>query len=90
MRLALALILTAAPAFADPLASKAACEAFAASLQNADPVLAFIDFSEGRVAHNLHTEDAKMASDVLDARALGGDMPAEAVAVYVNRVCRSL
>lgn len=90
MRLALALILTAAPAFADPLASKDACEAFAASIPSADPVLAFIDFSQGRLARGLHTADAKMASDALDARALGGDMPAEAVAVYVNRVCRAL
>lgn len=98
MRLAFALTLLAAPAFAlpsglaDPLASSDACAAFAAEIETgaADPVLAGIAFDEGRLVHGLHTEDAKLASDVLASWQVGGSLPSDAVAVYVSRVCRSL
>ena len=50
-----------------------------------------IAFMEGRTVHGLHSEDAKMATDLLNARFEGKvDMPDEAVAVYVERVCRNI
>jgi hypothetical protein len=100
MRLAATLIMLAAPAFAgtlpsgleDPFASADACAAYAARIEAADidPTLASIAILEGRTAHDLHDEDAKLASDVVFAWSKGADIKPAVVSVYVNRVCRSL
>ena len=76
----------------DPLVSKATCEAFAAEVAaGGEPDLQAIAFSEGRLEHGIHSDDAKTATDLLYAR-IGGKlaMPDEAVSIYVDRVCRSL
>ncbi len=90
----------AAPAFSgtlpsgldDPLASAATCEAFANVVADGgDANLQAIAYAEGRTAHHIHTDVAKSATDLLFARANGVlSMLDEAVAVYVNSVCRSL
>lgn len=100
MRLALLLVVATAPVMADtlpsgladPLADAETCRAFAAEVGSGGEVdLQAIAFMEGRTVHGLHSEDAKMATDLLNARFEGKvDMPDEAVAVYVERVCRSI
>jgi hypothetical protein len=100
MRLALLLVAAAAPAMADtlpsglsdPFTSAETCEAFVAQVQGGgDATLQAIAFTEARAAHSVHSDDAKTADDLLYARSLGTvAMPDEAVAVYVERVCRSL
>lgn len=76
----------------DPLVSKAACEAFAGEVAaGGEPDLQAIAFSEGRMEHGIHSDDAKTATDLLFAR-IGGKlaMPDDAVSIYVDMVCRSL
>lgn len=100
MRLALLLVVAAAPAMADtlpsgladPLSDQATCSAFAHDVAaGGEADLQSIAFMEGRMAHGLHSEDAKTATDLLDARFEGNlDMTDEAVAVYVERVCRNI
>lgn len=100
MRLALLLVVAAAPAMAetlpsglaDPLVDAETCAAFAEEVaMSGDPMLQAIAFAEGRTAHQAHSDDAKTATDLLFARADGSlDMQGEAVAVYLDRVCRAL
>lgn len=100
MRAALLLVILAAPAAADtlpsgltdPLSDQAACLAFADEVgAGGEAELQAIAFMEGRTAHALHSEDAKAATDLLNARSTGDlDMADEAVSVYVERVCRSI
>jgi hypothetical protein len=100
MRLALLLVVAAAPMMAgtlpsglsDPLADAETCQAFAAEVgAGGEADLQAIAFMEGRTAHGLHSEDAKTATDLLNARYQGNlDMTDEAVAVYVEIVCRSI
>lgn len=100
MRYALLLVIIAAPAMADtlpsgladPLADAETCRAFAAEVgSGGEADLQAIAFMEGRTVHGLHSEDAKMATDLLNARFEGKvEMPDEAVAVYVERVCRNI
>lgn len=100
MRLALLLVIIAAPAMADtlpsgladPLVNAATCQTFVEEVAaGGETVLQAIAFMEGRAAHDLHSEDAKTATDLLNARSQGTlDMADEAVAVYLARVCRSI
>lgn len=100
MRLVLLLVVAAAPAMADtlpsgladPLADAETCQAFAEEVASGGETdLQSIAFMEGRMAHGLHSADAKTATDLLNARFEGNlDMPDEAVAVYVERVCRNI
>ena len=100
MRLALLLVVAAAPALAeplpsglaDPLANAESCATFAEEVAaGGDPMLQAIAFAEGRAVHKAHSDDAKTATDLLFARADGSlDMQGEAVAVYLDRVCRAL
>jgi hypothetical protein len=100
MRLALLLVVAAAPVMADtlpsgladPLANATACEVFAQEVAaGGESDLQAIAFAEGRTKHRIHSEDAKMATDLLFARTSGElAMPDEAVSVYLSRVCREL
>lgn len=100
MRLALLAVVAASPALADtlpsglsdPFADAETCEAFAEAVRaGGESDLQAIAFMEGRAAHQLHSEDAKTATDLLNARSQGVlGMADEAVAVYLARVCRSI
>ena len=100
LRIAAAVVLSATIAcagvlpsgLADPLASKAECEAFAKEVAaGGEADLQAIAFVEGRGENGIHSDEAKLATEFLYARMRGGlSMSDEAVGLYVSRACRSL
>lgn len=100
-RLIIALICLPAPSSAepllsglpDPLSTRSTCFAFAKAVEQdaRDPVLDLIAMNEAMVAHKIFTRDAKLASQVLSARADGTlDMHETMVRLLVENVCRDL